>query len=721
MKRIINFRIFLYIVIGLILGICCTYSFLIHNYISLCIIGIVILTYCILAILRKIITIKTITLIIGLIVGICISINAFKSFDNDIKVDTCTYIGKVDYVDASNNILKMILTDCKDITNDEKLNKNILIYSYSQNKFCNGDIVCFDGELIKTNLLDEDSINNYNYQYNIGYRISLQTEDISILDNKLSFIEKIRLKIKNTLFSSMDNTIAGISYATIVGDKSYISEEDISIFSKTGLAHILAISGLHISVFCYALKRTLQKLRVDRYINLAIVFTILIFYLNLCDFSISAVRAGIMAMCLVICDTFSARYDMLSSLSFACLIILIINPLSLFTYSFCLSVLSVLSITMLYPLLKDIAYTKIKINENFLIDGFLLSLSVQLFTIPLIINMNKEFNIISILLNIFVVPIFQVYYSILILFVVICAVIPNINFILKIPEFIFKIIFTIGNLGSLVSPIQFKAIKTFSIICYILILVTLCDYVITDKLKKFIICCVLTLIMSVSSILTNTIIFEKGKSVYIVNGITNSYILKENRDISLINVGEARNSNNLLEFLEKRKIHKINNIVFSKFDGEEVNTLINLNSLYKIEKIYILESDFNINQYMKENLSNILIIHYEANKIIQLSNFSFINHKSKNGSALEINYNNEKLLLINSGTKIEKFQYDFDLLNNNYMVIKIHSYTEKYKSISQSTSNFFYERILSATIQPNIENITQYNYIKFKNNKILKY
>ena len=119
----------------------------------------------------------------------------------------------------------------------------------------------------------------------------------------------------------------------------------------------------------------------------------------LTNFSVSTNRAIVMLSVSLLARIFGRSYDMLSAMSLSALIILLQNPMEIFSAGFLLSFGSVLGIALIMPSFKSIIQSKNKIT-----DSILISLSVQLMTLPLILYFFYQLPIYSILINLILVP-----------------------------------------------------------------------------------------------------------------------------------------------------------------------------------------------------------------------------------------------------------------------------------------------------------------------------
>ena len=133
----------------------------------------------------------------------------------------------------------------------------------------------------------------------------------------------------------LDQESFGVAYAMILGDTRYIDDQTLQAFRNVGIAHVFAVSGLHVG-FVVMLVNAFVKKR--KKLSLCVTMAVLLFYAWVCNFSPSIIRAMIMTFLLLLAKSLGREPDFLSSLSTAVCVILLIKPFYLFEVGFQLSV-----------------------------------------------------------------------------------------------------------------------------------------------------------------------------------------------------------------------------------------------------------------------------------------------------------------------------------------------------------------------------------------------
>ena len=139
----------------------------------------------------------------------------------------------------------------------------------------------------------------------------------------------------------------GLASALLLGVKTDLDEETTLDFQRAGIAHVLAVSGLHVGMLAYFLLLLLKPFHLSPAARLILIGSVLLAYCALLDLRPSVLRASILFIMYLSGRLFRRRVDPLTSLAAAFLIILIIRPFDLFNLGFQLSFLAVLGIITL--------------------------------------------------------------------------------------------------------------------------------------------------------------------------------------------------------------------------------------------------------------------------------------------------------------------------------------------------------------------------------------
>lgn len=231
----------------------------------------------------------------------------------------------------------------------------------------------------------------------------------------------ITCKIKNNIDKTFKKETGEILKGLLLGDSSNIEENIKENFRNASMAHILAISGMHISYVVIGFTKILNKV-IGRRITKIIVIILLFVYMFLTGFSPSVIRATMMAILMIISNLFYRKNDFWTSISISLFLIIIYNPYLIMNIGLQLSYLGVTGIIIfqktIFKILDNIkirnkkykrkSKIKMKTLEKFK-EILSVSISAQITILPIILyhynTFNPYFFISNILVSIIIEPI----------------------------------------------------------------------------------------------------------------------------------------------------------------------------------------------------------------------------------------------------------------------------------------------------------------------------
>lgn len=176
---------------------------------------------------------------------------------------------------------------------------------------------------------DSDEILKY-YKSKSLFLGAHSPENISIKRGEKKSIGTMLLLLRQKLTSEtlrlLPNTYGGLVAGLCYGDKSNIPRNVTTAFSAAGVSHLLAVSGLHLSVWSSLLYMIMRKLRVSRRISSASSIVFIIFFAILTGMNPPVVRAGTMIGLVFAADLFKREADSLNSIGLSLILLLVFNP-----------------------------------------------------------------------------------------------------------------------------------------------------------------------------------------------------------------------------------------------------------------------------------------------------------------------------------------------------------------------------------------------------------
>ena len=243
-------------------------------------------------------------------------------------------------------------------------------------------------------------------------------------------INRFRLRWKRILLDTAGEENGGILCAVLLGDKRQIDAEVKELYQVNGMAHILAISGLHLSFVGLGFYRMIRRLTGSYALGGAFGMAFLLLYIIMIGSGVSAVRALIMFCIRVGADMSGRVYDAPTAVAVAAAGVILWRPFSFYDAGFQLSFGAVCGIIFLYPLVSEKGVGKTdgvvreidrekgmkeesigerrRTKKSSLISGIkdslTASLCIQAATLPAILFHYYEFPVYSVLLNLIVIP-----------------------------------------------------------------------------------------------------------------------------------------------------------------------------------------------------------------------------------------------------------------------------------------------------------------------------
>ena len=325
---------------------------------------------------------------------------------NSVYTGTVTaQIGLIEKYDHNRIRLTVTPTISDTDANLQALRK-LRIWSYDRHDFNTGDIVRIYGRffpLSPPSFAGQPDYSRHMWLDGIGATgIAYELRVVKPVSNEGRFYSQILLRLEDYRHSlsdrmrkqlgGFDPAISGISSALLVGMKKTIPREVYNSFQQSGIAHLLAISGLHMGFFCFGIYGVCRYLMSffpnisQRYpIHKSAAFLSILsasFYLVISGAPTSAVRAWMMASAVMIAVILDARILTVRNLAIVLVVMLLINPANIFSISFQLSAIATFFIIGLFEALKPYALKRQFLSTIW--QTMIASIAASIATLPFI-------------------------------------------------------------------------------------------------------------------------------------------------------------------------------------------------------------------------------------------------------------------------------------------------------------------------------------------------
>lgn len=454
------------------------------------------------------------------------------------------------------------------------------------------------------------------------------------------------LKLRNDFYNyvhkvfetNMSKRAADFCISVVLGE-NIIDDNSIR---DLGLSHILAVSGLHIDLLFTFILFILRKLRINYKYSYAFAIILALVYGYLIAFPFSIIRVIGVNILGYLAFLYKKPFDKIKATLITAVLILLINPFAILNTGFVLSFVASFSILLIYPVFER------KFGKTYFRKIFTFTLAIQLGILPFLVYYFGRINILTILANFLVLPIFNI--SMYLIFIVLLFS-PLFKAFLKIGflslDFLVRSMLNITAVLSKLnlSVIDFKK-PNFLLVLYgfllVLILVNLERKVIKRNINLLIVSAMI-LILSLASD------FNKVSYQMIDIGQGDSFLIKDRGDYYLIDVGgpnyKTYNSGEkvLVPYLKTLGVKNIKGIFISHEDNDHMGNLDLVCENFKVDNIY--SNKLNVERLKKYKP----IVLYKNDKIKLSSGYIECIYEGSDG---EENANSIGLLINIKGIKI---------------------------------------------------------------------
>ena len=472
-----------------------------------------------------------------------------------------------------------------------------------------------------------------------NYKKYLRTKDIDYIMT-IKSIKKI--KSTNNLFYIFKRSIIKrlnnnpYLYTFLLGDKSLISKDVLSSYQGNGISHLFAISGMHISLLSGIILKVLRKLNENK--RYLITGILLFIYLLLVGFSPSILRGVLFFYIFNINKIYYFYINKINLYIVVLSITLLINPFYIFDIGFLYSFSISLILLIKSDYLNTSSYFKSLFRTSLL--SFFISLPISLYNY-------SSINVLSIILNLFYVPLVSIIIFPLSLIVFLVPKLSVIyNYLIKVLE----------NTSLLFSKIEITKLVFIRLnIFYYIILFIIIYLIIIKSTKRIYIVLIVLFIHYLYPIIINNNFIE-----FIDVGQGDSTIIHYNKKTILIDTGGIVGSNNsivkntTINILKQKGIKKIDYLVLTHGDYDHIGEANILIENYRVEKVIFNCGSYNylekeLIKSLKENnikyYSCIKELNINNNKLYFLQTKDFGN-ENDNSNVIYIEVDGHKLMFM---------------------------------------------------------------------------
>ncbi len=243
------------------------------------------------------------------------------------------------------------------------------------------------------------------YYNSLGIAGTYEGENIRILKKKSNlgtYIAKANKYMEKNIYDAMGDKYGSVMAAMVLGNKYSMDDYTKELYSRNGLAHILAVSGLHIStvgLILYNILRKMMSVKISAFLSMLVMFL----YGILTGGSVSCMRAVIMFIIMQGSLITGRKYNIYNSIIISAIVILFINPFYIRNSSFIMSYVAIISVSVIMP---EINFILGKLKNKYVTFAmpFITGLIINILMVPLVCMYYYELPVLSVILNLLVVP-----------------------------------------------------------------------------------------------------------------------------------------------------------------------------------------------------------------------------------------------------------------------------------------------------------------------------
>ena len=292
---------------------------------------------------------------------------------------------------------------------EEKIDGRTVIITESFPKFEYGDLVSVSGVLKMPENFETDGGKNFDYisylaKDGIFYQMFYPKVEL-ISKNNGSIIKQNLFKLKNAFLTSMEKMIpdphAALLGGLTVGAQESMGKELQDNFRKTGIIHIIVLSGYNVTIVAEAIMKLFGFLPF--LFSSILAGASIIFFAIMTGASSTIIRASIMALLVILARVAKRKYDIMRALFAAGVLMILHNPkILVFDSSFQLSFLATFGLIQISPLIQN--YLKIIPGKFGIRESAAAVISTQIFIFPFLLYKMGELSSVSLPVNMLILP-----------------------------------------------------------------------------------------------------------------------------------------------------------------------------------------------------------------------------------------------------------------------------------------------------------------------------
>ena len=513
-----------------------------------------------------------------------------KYYESEVNIE-----GKIYSIDDSKSSVSVMVCKTEKI-NGRRDNHTLILYVDKEmaRDIERYDIVSFKAEISELSSSD-DGFDGRSYYVSRGYSaLCDNVTDLTFFGNEKNLADSLfssfRLKLSNRLKKLTDFETGAFLSALIVGERGDLSGNTKLNFSRLGISHILALSGMHLAILSLALNFLLIRLGVKKKLRVSILVFLVLFYMGITGFSASVVRSGIMLIISGVLYLLAKKSDAITSLAIAVSAIVVIEPTAVYDVSLWLSAFATLGVVVFSEIAEKSDDTDAKWKKIWIFfkNAALVSVFAFCATFAFIAPRFDSFSVISVFTTILFSFVIQLFIYAGILLIIFGSIIPFGRIVVFFSNLILGFAEIISSSKLVCVSMSFVAVKVMIVLLSVFFFAFL---VLDIKNKRKGVA--ITVIMLVSVFLTAEIytvaVRYDDDVVYSPSASGDSMLLKSGGDTTLIYSGKAFASDgwDVLDYMTFEGLTYVDNFVLASYSYNTKDFLNTVIDGIKVERIML--------------------------------------------------------------------------------------------------------------------------------------
>ena len=519
------------------------------------------------------------------------------------------------------------------------------------------------------------------------------------------YAETARRFVANRVEMLSNERCGSLFSALFLGERDLLDNQIKLDFKRIGITHILALSGLHLSIISLGISKVLSVVKVKKKTRLIVVSLFVFIYMVITGLSVSVVRAGIMIILSSALFLLEKTKDSITSLGIAVLIIILFSPYAVFDLALWLSALSTLGIVATSELEE---YEPTKSMWKAVVKTIIDSLKASFFATSATLMVTLlSFNALS-LASAVATFVFSIIAEAIIYLGMLMLIFGNIIPIGFVLNYVSEAMYYLANIMS--QPDWIYLCTDYAIILIVAITYTVgfalfLSLKIKNKKRASAILAVCFVVIMILSLTLNLVNAAENISVCNMDENGDRILLRSDSNVALISSSNHSSTEayKSYELLSNYKITYLNVYYVTNYSWELLADIEKITSLIKVDTIYIPSPQNQEEEYILDDITSLMkynstkIYLYEINEKVSWNEYIISSlYRSRYGdtyekNAFSISYNEDKLLYLSPGMMFgDAKEVSFNMIHNsNVIVFGCHGY----KSNSQVVVDVYNKNI----------------------------